>query len=152
MPNYPQHTQTSDRTCLHTSCNLHFSVFSAWLPLHTRSIGKRWSLQSCFPDSVFTLEGRCSNCRADVEAATVGTHWFCSVLLCSHSLTPPVSALPVVVKIIDGCLMETSLTSLQHDWNHGGALSQHSCVFIFFFLHLPLTLAQHTANPSGDDN
>lgn len=133
--------------CLRTSCNLHFCLFSVWFLLHTYSTGKyvsrNWSVQSCFSDSVFTLEGRCSDCGADVEANTVGTVWVCSVLLCSNRLTPQVSGLPVVVKIIDGRLMETSLTSLQHR----GALSQHSCILYqdIDFFNLPLTLAEKKA-------
>lgn len=62
------------------------------------------------------------------------------MLLCSNSLTPQVSGLPVVVKIIDGRLMETSLTSLQHR----GALSQHLCILYqnIDSFNLPLTLAK----------
>ena len=131
----PQHTQTSENMCLYTSCNLHFFMFSGWLLLHTCWMGKYVpGLQSSvmflwqcvyFGRQVFRLQSRCW-----------GGHRRDTLVLFSvtplKQFDPSSVGLPVVVQIIDGCLMETSLTAMQHEHNHRGALSQHLCVFIFF--------------------
>lgn len=151
VSNWPQHTHTSHHMCLHTSCNLHFCMFSAWFLLHTcpKYVCRNWSVQS---DRQFVYFGR-------------QVHW--ADVWSSHSRDSLVLFSVTLLMQPDPSSVWATCSSKNDWWTPGGnqfvcsvawikpqgsIISAFMHFYLFFVSHFPPTLVQHTANPSGNDN